>query len=213
MYNSGIKLTDRDLEILLGLARNGFFTISQIQKKWFNVYGTCANRLAKLKKYGYVDSFHLWHRSGGIFHLQKNGLNYVNDHFDANYKLYYKSNKINHYLACSDFYLAFPYEIVDYILELDLKSLRPDIYLKYNNGKFVDMFVEIDRTGLKKILYKKVILYNKYFESMVWKEKFDKFPKILFITTNKKLVNTLESDIPILFTTFDNFDNLDLLLK
>lgn len=193
---------------MLALARNGFMTVEQIQRKWWeNKYFPCIHRLRKLvKESDYIDVTYIDRNGKGIYFLKKAGLEFVNDYCDENYKLYYKSNKIQHFISCSEFYINFPYKILIYYIEYNLETLIPDIYIRYYNydkKKEIDMFVEIDRTNSMKNIKHIVKKYEKYFKSMKWKNEFDRFPKCLIVTNNNKVRSSVNSSIPFIFISFD----------
>lgn len=208
---------NRDLDIMLGLARNGFMTTNQIEKKWFTSYWSCIKRLKKLKDNKYLKVDYIERYSSGIYSLTKQGLDFINDYYGYDYKNYSRSNKINHFTSCSEFYINFPHPILEYKMEYDLKNIIPDIYVKYNNpykNKKVDLLVEIDNTNRKGIIKSKIKTYNKFFLSGVWQDFFTKFPKC-FVVTNNKSVNVSNSTIPFVIISFDDLktNKLKQLLK
>lgn len=199
---------DRDFEIMLCLARNGFTTIKQIQKKWFSSYDSCIKRLRKLRENKYIQVIYIERYGSGIYSLTKQGLDFINDYYGYSYKNYARSNKINHYISCSELYLNFPYTIIEYEMEYYLDEIIPDIYLKYENKKDIDLLIEIDNTNRFNIIKQKINNYNKYYGNFQWKEYFDLFPKVLIVSdVDCKNIN---SDIPIKFVNFDNIKDLKL---
>lgn len=203
-----IRLTSRDLKIMLCLARNGFATIQQIQYKWFNSYDSCIKRLRKLRENKYLQVIYIERYGSGIYSLTKQGLDFINDYYGCSYKNYARSNKINHYISCSELYLNFPYTIIKYEMEYYLDDIIPDIYIKYENKKEVDLLIEIDNTNKLNIIKQKINNYNKYYDSFQWKEHFDLFPKVL-IASNVNCKN-IRSNVPINFVKFNNIKELKL---
>lgn len=211
-----IHLTDRDLDIMLALARNGFLTVKQIQNKWFVSYKTCIRRLAKLVEYKYLNVTYIERFGSGIYLLTKDGLNFINDYYGCEYRNYGKSSKINHFLSCGTFYLNFPYEIIEYEIEYYLEELIPDIYVKYKINKEtddkIDLLVEIDNTGKMNIIKHKIDSYNKYVQSHKWKDHFDLFPKCIIITKGNFNIKDFETIIPFKILNFDNINRLKSIL-
>lgn len=201
-----IRLTERDLDIMLALARNGFMTIDQIQNKWFPSYSACARRLLKLRQHKIIKVDYIERHGRGIYSLTKNGLRFVNDYYGCSYKNYARSSKINHFISCSELYLHFPYKILEYELEYYLGELIPDIYVKYRNIDEIDLLVEIDNTNRKSIINNKIKSYNQYLNLGTWKDCFDRFPKCMIITDVK--LDKIESKIPFVIIGYKNIKNI-----
>lgn len=207
-----IRITNRDLDIMLTLARNGFATIDQIQNKWFPSYKSCVKRLLTLRKNKYVKVDYVERHGKGIYSLTNEGLAFINDYCGYNYKNYSKSSRINHFILCSEFYLNFPYKILEYEMEYYLEDLIPDIYVKYYNHKEVDLLVEIDNTGRKNIIKSKIDNYNNYLNTYKWRGRFDLFPKCLIATKNNSIINDFESKIPFTILCFNEINRLSEVL-
>lgn len=203
-----VRLTERDLDIMLALARNGFMAIDQIQNKWFPSYSACINRLIKLKQAQYIKAHYIERNGKGIYSITKDGLVFINDYYGCNYKAYARSNRINHFILCSELYLNFPYKIIDYELEYYLDDLIPDIYVKYYNGREVDLLIEIDNTSRKSIIRNKIYNYNKYLTSNKWQSIFTKFPKCMIVTNVKSKGLKVDSLIPFIIISYQNLKEL-----
>lgn len=203
-----IRLQERDLGVMLGLARNGFMRINQIQDKWFDgSYWSCIKRLGKLKKEKYLEVTYIDRFGKGIYYLTKEGLNFINGYYGTEYKQYAKSSKIPHNIGCSEFYVNVPpnVEILDYEIEYYLDDFVPDIYMTCMSDKEIDVLVEIDRLGRVGRFMQKVDKYYEFYESGKWKNKFNKFPRCIVISDSKSLENRIKevSKIPFKVISFD----------
>ena len=207
-----IRLTDRDLELLLTLARNGFLTVKQIQSKWFKYYNDCMRRLKQLRDEKYIDVVYIERFGSGIYHLTNNGLSFINDYYGYEYKNYSKNSKINHFVSCGEFYLNFPYEILEYKMEYDLDTFIPDIYIKYYHNKEIDLLVEIDNTAKTNAIKQKIINYTDYLDLKAWTEQFGKFPKCLIVSKGNFKLKDFNSKIPFIMINFKQLGELKYLL-
>lgn len=209
-----IRFSDRDLKLLLALARSGFLTVSQIRNKWFKSYSDCMRRLKQLRNEKYIDAPVYIERFGsGIYHLTNNGLSFVNDYYGTEYKNYSKNSKINHFISCGEFYLNFPYEILEYKMEYYLETFTPDIYIKYYHNKEIDLLVEIDNTAKKSAINQKIINYNNYLSDNTWKNTFgERFPKCIIISKGIFNIKEYDSKIPFIMLNFKQLDSLKLIL-
>lgn len=199
----GIRLGDRDRRIMLGLARNGFLNTNQIKDKWFSNYTYCMKRLKQLCDEGYINVDYIDRFGKGIYHLQKQGLDYINSYYGENYKQYTMSAKIHHFLSSGEFYINFPYEIIEYKLEYHLGLIVPDIYIKYKNKKEIELFVEIDNSSKRNIIESKIKAYNQYLISPESSIRFEYFPRCIIVTDyipNREIFKL--SKIPFRFITF-----------
>lgn len=202
-----IRLTKRDLEILIALARVGFLKINQIQNKWFASYWSCIKRLAKLREYKYIDCIYIERNGSGIYFLTKHGLDFTNDYYGEENKSYGKSSKITHYISCGEFYLNFPYEILHFKIEYYLNEFIPDIYICYEGKRQTDLLVEIDNTKRLNKFLPKIKNYENYLKSNKWKENFKKFPKCLVVSNIIGLEEQIKKRTVIPFTVM-NFEDL-----
>lgn len=203
-----VRLQERDIDLMLGLARNGFMRITQIQNKWFNEsYWSCIKRLGKLKKDKYIDVTYIDRFGKGIYYLTKSGLTFINGFYGTEYKQYAKSSKIPHNISCSEFYVNIPtsIEVLDYEIEYYLGEFIPDIYLACRKDNELDVLVEIDNLGRISRFIPKIKKYYNYYESGKWKERFDKFPRCIVVSNSKSLDGKIKeiSKIPFRVISFN----------
>lgn len=194
-----VRLTKRDIEILIALARVGFLGINQIQNKWFTSYWSCIKRLVRLRENKYIDCIYIERNGSGIYYVTKYGLDFINDYYDEENKSYSKVGKVNHYISCGEFYLNFPYKILHFEMEYYLEDFVPDIYVEYQGKLETDLLVEIDNTNKLNKFLPKISNYNNYLKSGKWKERFDKFPKCLAVSDIKSLEGKIKEKTAIPF--------------
>jgi hypothetical protein len=102
------------------------------------------------------------------------------------------SLKIPHFKAIADFYINLCNYKKPTLFEVEYKtgekgSIEPDIYMVWNGAPF---FVEIQRVIYsKKVLYRKMKLYQDYFYSGDWKKESKYFPYIWMITDHVYKLN------------------------
>lgn len=202
-----IRFTERDLEILIALARVGFLRIEQIQKKWFTGYWSCIKRLSRLREEGYIDCTYIEKNGSGIYFLKKDGLDFINDYYGEDNKSYVKSSKITHFISCGEFYLNFPYEILHCEMEYYLDDFIPDFHIRYENKTETDLLVEVDNTNRQGRVLPKIKKYNNYMKSGKWEENFKKFPKCLVVSDIVDLEYKIKERTVIPFTVI-NFEDL-----
>lgn len=212
-----IRLWERDYNIMLGLARNGFMRVDQIEKRWFPSYWSAIKRLEKLREDGYLLVTYMERYGKGIYYLSKQGLEFINSHFGEEYKSYGRSNKISHFLSCAEFYINIPkdMEVIEYELEYYLGNFIPDIYIQVkidtDDGEDIirNCLVEIDNLGKIKRFIPKIKNYNEYMITDEYKKQFGKFPRCVVVTDSKGLQDKINemSKIPFRLINFEQLKN------
>lgn len=120
--------------------------------------------------------------------------------------------------AYCDRHLHYEFEI-----EGKKMGLSPDLYLTYNDGKRIyQYFFEIDMGTMtingpktrSSVLISKIPRYEGFLQSKLWKENFEVYPRIIFLTNTKNralnMVNSIrdsrQSDLDFLVSTFEAFE-------
>lgn len=160
--------------------------------KLFGNYDSAARRLRLLKKEGYVKVIDFLFSGEQVYALTKRGIDRINK------KYYYinKVDKINHALACADFYFYLKgqgYNIkyfgldeqITYKYQSKTNKFRPDIILQTDRW----YLVEIDLSN--KRFEDKIKKWEGYFLSGMFRDRFDLFPPIFIVSNNPSKVQTI----------------------
>ena len=233
-------LMDRDKEILRFLSLLKFLNTRQIeslipyQGKTQSII-VVRKRMRELEKEGLVLSFQPSAYDSKVFYLSKKGVDFcIREFANEDLKPYKRSDKIDHSLRVSDFYISLwraekeGYHIEKFNLSIEFnirgKILRPDIFflLSSPDKKGRLGLVEIDQgtETLTYILRNKLPNYEGLYRNQGFQKKYRTFPQVYFFMPSKERANTLltrlekEKKTPIIFrtTTFDTLENLTAFL-
>lgn len=184
-----MKLVLRDLNFLHDLYLVKYLNSSRATKL-FGTYTNCMNRLKILTKNGYIKPIDRTTNGEFVYCVTKKTCTFL----ELDYKTIYKTDKLNHYLACADFYFSlkdkpiknFQLEQQFYFSHNGRKySFRPDIVLLIDRW----YLVEIDLTCRR--FESKIDTWEKFYTTYAFEKTFDKFPPIIIVTINPSKVQDI----------------------
>lgn len=153
-----------------------------------------------------------------VYCITKRGCKFL----DVEYTPILKNDKLNHYLACADFFFSVKDKGVKNILFEEQYyythkgrkySFRPDlIVLISESGKNKWYFVEIDLSCRRFI--KKIKEWEGYYNSGAFKSKYKKYPPILIVSTQVDKVKEImgkysKVGLNYIYRDFDEVKNWD----
>ena len=179
-----MKLTRRDLMFLTDLYYVRYLNTKRIARLFGN-YTVTIKRLKKLQNDSLIKNVD--YNVGGekIYCITKKGCGIINQ----NYFSISKTDKVNHFLTCADFYFYLRqrnYCIQRYLLDEQISfrhqgkfyKFRPDIVLQTDRW----YFVEIDICN--KRFEEKIRRWELYYNSFEFQQKFELFPPIIIISSD-----------------------------
>jgi len=186
-----MRLTNRDLLFFNDLYFVKYIN-SQRVKKLFGNYDSTVRRLKILKNEGYIKVVDFLANGEQVFCLTKRGFNLLN----KNYYYLSKNDKIIHSLLCSDFYFwlkgrghNIEYFSIDEQISYRYKGknikFRPDIIVKTDRW----YLVEIDLCNRR--FEEKVKKWEGYYNSLMFKTRFELFPPIIIVSNNMDKVQAI----------------------
>jgi len=179
-----MELTNRDLQLLNDLYFVKYLNSRRIGSL-FGYYKSALRRLKGLKDEGYIKVVDFLANGEQVFCLTKRGFNLLN----KNYYYLSKNDKIIHNLLCGDFYFwlkgrghNIEYFSIDEQVSYRYKGknikFRPDIIVKTDRW----YLVEVDLCN--KRFEEKVKKWEGYYESSIFKTRFELFPPIIIVSNN-----------------------------
>lgn len=165
-------VTDRDLELLRLLHKFKFMSASQIRQLFFRTIQTCGHRLQRLYNYGILDRF--MPAKEYIYCIDTLGAHFLAQDLDCSFSelgwqkrhTEYNLLFLYHYLETVDTYFELrKLNIQRLEVNIDLKHIRPDMYLEIiNKGYRYYFFIEVDRaTERQAKILKKMKGYEAYY--------------------------------------------------
>lgn len=184
-------ITERDLMLLRDLFFIKYINSKRVAKLFGN-YKSAMRRLKQLSKNNYIRIADHLLNGERVFCLSTKGFAIISKN---PYRIK-KTDKINHCLACADFYFYLKgggHDINYFALEESLgrkHKFRPDIILQTDKW----YLVEIDLSN--KRFEEKVIRWEGYYISMEFLRRFSIFPPVIIVSNNtnkiKKIINRVK---------------------
>lgn len=179
-----MKLVERDIKFFSDLYFVKYINSKRVAKM-FGDYRTTMRRLQQLEINGYIKIIDFLMNREIVWCLTKKACNIIN----KNYYQVRKTDKLNHALACADFYFYLRqqnYKIEYYSLDEEISfkyqgkkhRFRPDVILKIDRW----YFIEIDLSN--KRFEEKVSRWESYYHSGQFVPRFEIFPPIIIVSSN-----------------------------
>ena len=186
-----IRITERDRNFLYDLYKMKFLNSKRIGRLYGN-YRAAMRRLKIMEESGYVRVIDHLYSGENVYCVTKKACSVLGLTYDG----ITKTDKLIHYLACTDFYFS--------VKNKGVKSvyLEYQYYFNHNGRKYSfrpDLVIEIDRPYLVEIdlsgkrFESKVESWETFYESDSYRRYFDKYPPIIIVSTQKdKIMQEIE---------------------
>lgn len=205
-----IRLTQRDLELLNDLYKVRYLNSNRIYELYGN-YKSCMRRLKQLVNSGYLRIIDHTHTGENVYCITKKSCNTLY----LPYVTITKTDKLNHFLATSDFYFSLKDRISNFKIESQYYfnhnnkkyTFRPDIVCELDNR---NIFVEIDLSNRR--FEKKVKTWEVLYDSGIWINWFQKYPPIVIVSTDvnkvKNIINKYKTiDLNYVYKDYNQIKN------